>query len=121
MIDAAFGWLMRHSQLGAPQQVSRISKSRASDVSACPRVIEIDERVGFEQDPVMGSCSVHRLPINSDKTLSRAAGGEPRSTACRQQWLLHSTMAGPSAKRTATAIIEGRLGASKCTISEMLA
>ena len=87
----------------------------------CPRVIEIDERVGFEQDPVMGSCSVHRLPINSDKTLSRAAGGEPRSTACRQQWLLHSTMAGPSAKRTATAIIEGRLGASKCTISEMLA
>eukprot|EP01043_Picozoa_sp_COSAG02_P054654 COSAG02_NODE_6222_length_3716_cov_741.328449_2_plen_84_part_00 len=64
----------------------------------------------------MGSCSVHRPPINSDKTLSRVAGGEPRSMTCRQQWLLHSTMAGRSAKRTATATIVGRLGASKCTI-----
>eukprot|EP01046_Picozoa_sp_COSAG06_P060776 COSAG06_NODE_13057_length_1298_cov_1.065054_3_plen_60_part_01 len=42
----------------------------------------------------MGSCSVHRPPINSDKTLSRVAGGELRSRAFRQQCSMHSIGAG---------------------------
>eukprot|EP01043_Picozoa_sp_COSAG02_P012074 COSAG02_NODE_458_length_21942_cov_1643.812068_11_plen_79_part_00 len=69
----------------------------------------------------MGSCSVHRPPINSDKTLSRVAGGELRSRAFRQQCSMHSIGAGLLAKRTATATTADHLGAFKWAIRRMLA